>query len=303
MIHQFDPGFGQKYAHNTKRIINKDGSFNITRKGVRNQWFQTMIQMSSTRFAVILTLFYLLSNLVFAITYLVLGVEHISFVGNYSFAPFEKAFYFSLQTFTTVGFGSLYPSDPMTNFVSGMEAMMGWMFFAIATGLVYRRFSKPTARILFSNNALICPHKDGNSLMFRAVNRRPNVLMEMEARVMLAVDMDEGEKVFRRYFNLKLETSSIHFFPLSWTLVHHIDEDSPLHALTRQDFKDKKVEILIMIKGFDETFSQTIPIRFSYTADEIEWNARFVPNYKSLDNGQIELNIDGVHDFEYVNSK
>jgi inward rectifier potassium channel len=300
MINQFDPGFGQKYAHNTKRIINKDGTFNITRKGIRNQWFQTMIQMSSARFIAIVVFFYILANIAFSIVYLILGVEHIGFVGDQDFSPFAKAIYFSMQTFTTVGFGSLYPSDPATNFVSGMEAMMGWMFFAIATGLVYRRFSKPSARILFSNNALISPFKGGEALMFRAVNRRPNVLMEMEARVMLAVDMDEGDKVFRRYFNLKLESSSIHFFPLSWTLVHPITEDSPLYGLTKQDYSDRKIEVLILIKGFDETFSQTTPIRFSYINNEIVWNAKFIRNYKSLDTGQIELDIDGVHDFEYL---
>lgn len=301
MPNKFDPGFGQKYAHNTKRIINKDGTFNITRKGIRNQQFQTLVEMSVLRFIALVIAFYLLINLFFAGIYMLLGAEHIVYIDSHEQSDFLKTFFFSMQTFTTVGFGSVYPEDPLSNFVSGMEAMLGWMFFALATGIVYRRFSRPSARLLFSNNALISPHKNGEALMFRIVNRRPNVLMEMDARVMLAVDMDEGERVNRRYFNLKLDTASIHFFPLSWTLVHPINEDSPLFNLTAEDFVHKKIEILILIKGFDETFSQNVHLRFSYTYDEIVWNARFIRNYKSLDTGQIELDIDSVHNYELLN--
>jgi inward rectifier potassium channel len=172
------------------------------------------------------------------------------------------------------------------------------MFFAIATGMVYRRFSRPSARILFSNNALISPYKDGTALMFRIVNRRPNVLMEVEARVMLALDMDEGEETMRRYFNLKLETTSIHFFPLSWTIVHPIDDTSPMQNLSAEDMFRKKAEVLILMKAFDETFSQHVHVKFSYTADEIVWNARFIRNFKANTTGEIELDIDAVHDYE-----
>ncbi|MBT8326682.1 MAG: hypothetical protein KJP21_03100 [Bacteroidia bacterium] len=298
MPNKFDPGFGQKYAHNTKRIINKDGTFNITRKGIRNQQFQTLVDMPGTRFVALVSAFYILVNILFAFIYMILGAEHIIFINSYHLPDFLKSFFFSMHTFTTVGFGSIYPQDPLTNFVAGMEAMLGWLFFAIATGMVYRRFSRPSARLLFSNNALISPHKNGEALMFRIVNRRPNVLMEMDARVMLAVDMDEGVRVNRRYFNLKLDTSSIHFFPLSWTIVHSIDEDSPLYKLTAEDYIHKRIEVLILIKGFDETFSQNVHLRYSYTYDEIVWNARFIRNFKSLDTGQIELDIDSVHNYE-----
>lgn len=300
-MNSFDPGFGQKYAHNTKRIINKDGTFNIIRKGIRNQRFQTLVEMSSKRFAVGVVLVYLILNIAFAIVYLILGVDNLLFIGKAdSFPPVLKAFYFSMQTFTTVGFGSIFPADNVTNFVSGMEAMVGWMFFAIATGMVYRRFSRPSARILFSNNALVSPYKQGQALMFRIVNRRPNVLMEVEARVMLAIDMDEGEETHRRYFNLKLETSSIHFFPLSWTIVHPLDDSSPVYQLGKEDFERKKAEVLILIKAFDETFSQHVHLKFSYTADELVWNARFIRNFKSLNSGQIELDIDAVHNYELI---
>ena len=297
----FDPGFGRSYKHNTKRIINKDGSFNIVRKGIRKQRYQSLIKMNTRQFIGFVILVYISINLLFAFAYYMAGVEHLNVTSKLiTVDGFGKAFYFSMQTFTTVGFGSIFPTDQLSNFISGMEAMAGWMFFALATGLVYGRFSLPSARILFSDNALISPHKGGKAFMFRIVNRRPNVLMEMEAKVMLALDVDMGEEVLRRYFNLKLETSSIHFFPLTWTIVHPIDDSSPFHELTVQELKDRRAEVLILIKGYDDTFSQHVHIRFSYTADEWVWGAKFVRNFYARDDGNIELDIDGVHTYEKV---
>ena len=297
----FDPGLGRDYAHNTKRIINKDGSFNVRRKGVRTQLYQTMLRMSKTRFILYICLFYLAANLLFTLAYLFVGTDGIVLAsGQMQLSPFQKALFFSMQTFTTVGFGSIFPSDPMANFISGMEAMTGWLFFAVATGLVYGRFSRPSARILFSNNALISPHEGGKALMFRVVNRRPNVLMEMEAKVMLALDQDEGEEVHRKYFNLKLSNSSVHFFPLSWTLVHPLDDKSPLYGLDPQELEARSAEVLILIRGFDDTFSKHVHIRFSYTYDEFVYNARFIRNFESMENGVIQLDIDGVHHYELL---
>ena len=298
----FDPGLGRDYAHNTKRIINKDGTFNVVRKGIRRQRYQELLQMDGWKFFLNITVVYLLFNILFAIAYLVIGTDSISF-GNKDIeqmSPILKALFFSMQTFTTVGFGSIYPNDAIANFVSGMEAMSGWLFFAVATGLVYGRFSKATARILFSNNAIVTPYKGGTAVMFRVVNRRPNVLMEMEAKVMMAMDVDEGEEVLRRYFNLKLEASSIHFFPLSWTLVHPIVEGSPLYGLNKDDLEAKSAEMLILIKGFDDTFSKHVHLRFSYTYDEWVWGAIFKRNYEAMENGEIMLDIDAVHDYEKV---
>lgn len=297
----FDPGLGRVYEHHTQRIINKDGSFNIKRKGVRKQRYQDLVTMSDKRFYGVIILTYLLANLIFAMVYLSVGIHKISVTpGVEELHGFWKALFFSMQTFTTVGFGSIFPNDPTANFVAGMEAMFGTLFFAISTGLVYGRFSKASARILFSNNALISPYKGGQALMFRIVNRRPNVLMEMEAKVMLAIDVDEGEGVERRYFNLKLEQSSVHFFPLSWTIIHPLDERSPLFGLSREEMRDKSAEILILIKGFDDTFSKHVHIRFSYIVDEFVYNARFLRNFHADESGEILLDIDGVHNFELI---
>jgi inward rectifier potassium channel len=154
--------------------------------------------------------------------------------------------------------------------------------------LVYGRFSRPSARLLFSNHALIAPYKEGSSLQFRIVNRRKNVLLEMEARVMLmAADLSD-ESSFRKYYNLRLETPNIHFFPITWTLVHSIDERSPLFG------------ILILIKGYDETFGQNVHVRFSYKWDEIIWGAKFIRNYHTSEDGSIEVHIDQVHNYEIL---
>ena len=298
----FDPGLGREYAHNTKRIINKDGSFNVIRKGIRRQVYQQLLHMRSISFIFWMVAVYLVVNVIFGLTYLATGTDGLAFANDHlnEMPPAWKALFFSMQTFTTVGFGSIFPNDPMANFISGMEAFAGWLFLAVATGLVYGRFSRPSARILFSNHALVAPYKEGTALMFRLVNRRPNVLMEMEARVMLALDVDEGEEVMRRYFNLKLEMSSIHFFPLTWTVVHPIDESSPIHALSKEELERKSAELLILIRGFDDTFSKHVHLRFSYTHDEWVWNARFVRNFEALESGEILLDIDGVHDFELI---
>lgn len=298
---QSDIGISKSYERNTRRIINKDGSFNVVKKGIRAHGYQTLVSMSIWRFLLWVLIAYLVINILFGLFYTLLGTHHLSFAGKAdAFPPFFKALFFSMQTFTTVGFGSIFPLDPFTNFVSGMQAMLGWMFFAVATGVIYTRFSKPSARLLFSNNALISPYQGGEALMFRVVNRRPNILMEMEAKVLLVLDMDTGEQVSRQFFKLDLETSQITFFPLTWTVVHPITEDSPLQEYSLTDLIEKRAEFLILLKGYDETFGQTIRLRFSYTADELVPNAKFIPNFKLQDDGIIALDIPAVHNYEVL---
>lgn len=293
----YDPGLGKSYDKRTARIINKDGSFNVNRHGVRRLHYQWLLQTSNLEFYATIVGAYLLFNILFALVYMGVGIEKLGGkVDMWAFPDFFKALFFSMQTFTTVGYGSVFPLGGMVSFIAGMEAMVGLLFFAVATGLVYGRFSRPSARILFSNNALISPYRDNDTaLMFRLVNRRLNVLMEMEARVIVAMDVDESEEVRRSFFRLELETSSIVFFPLTWTIVHPINKNSPFQGLTHEDLLKRDTEILILVKGYDETFSQHVHVRFSYTADELVWGAKFVRNFQSTDDGVVELDIDHVH--------
>ncbi|MEO1049220.1 MAG: ion channel [Bacteroidota bacterium] len=299
-----DPGLGVKYRENTKRIINKDGSFNVVRKGFRfnpRNTYQALITMSWSRFFLLMFAFLFAINCIFAGVYTMIGVEHLSGALHESlWSDFNNSLFFSFQTFTTVGYGRIAPNGTLMSFIAAIESIIGLMCFALITGLLYGRFSKPSARLLYSDKLLIAPYKDLTSLQFRVANRRRSTLMEMEATVMLmTIEMTDGQ-FNRNYQPLKIETPNILFFPLNWTIVHPIDEKSPLFGKSKDDLMRMNAEVMILIKGFDETFSQVVHSRFSYLADEIEWGARFKPAYFTSNTGDIVFNIHGVHEYEKV---
>ncbi|MDX5482275.1 MAG: ion channel [Hymenobacteraceae bacterium] len=292
-----DPGLGEKYSGRTKRLINKDGSFNIVKRGSQPRLYdayQYLSRISVERLSLLVLIFYLLINVVFALLYLWCGVENLHGVDP-DLPPFLNAFFFSVQTFTTVGYGVLSPHGVAMNLVVTLESLLGWVGFAMITGVVFGRFSKPHVRILYSNNAVVAPEREGKTLQFRLANKRNNVLLEMEAKVLLMVH-DAGYD--RHYYNLKLEQSSLHFFPLNWTIKHHIDKDSPLYNVTAEQLKQQGAEILILVKGYDESFGQYIHSRFSYRYDEILWNTRFKKAIDTDAGGDIVLNLLRLHDTE-----
>jgi inward rectifier potassium channel len=300
----FDPGLTQKYTGELRRAINKDGSFNVHRKGTRFQdysFYQFLITIPWIYFHCIVLLTYVLLNSVFAGLYLLVGVEHLQ--GAEASTPFEaflSAFFFSVHTFTTVGYGTIAPRGIGVNIIAAVEAISGPMSFALATGLLYGRFSKPSARISFSTNAIIAPYQDKTALEFRVVNRRKNNLQEMEANVLLMIVDKSGPQPIRKYFQLPLERQSVYFFPLPWTIVHPIDAASPFFGKTAQYFADTHAEILIMIKGFDETFGQTVHTRYSYRYDEIIWGARFMPAFQIDPKGEMILHLEDINKMELV---
>ena len=274
-----DPGLGERFLSESKRIINKDGSFNVRRVGsdtMIKSSYQFLRNTSWFIFILLVILTYFMVNALFALSYVLIGVENIRGLVPIDFwEDFLNAFYFSVQTFTTVGYGAMAPMGRATSMVAAVEALTGLLSFALATGLLYGRFSRPSAKLLFSEHALISPHKDHNALMFRVVNRRRNVLMELEAKVLVKLEEEEDGELKRKFYRLNLENDAIHFFPMNWTLVHPIGAGSPLLGLTSDDLKKKKAEVLILIKGFDDTFSQIVHARTSYTADEIYSGASF----------------------------
>jgi len=294
-----DPGLGKKYNHRTKRLINKDGSFNIVKRGSEPRLYdiyQYLINVSHGRLALFVIGFYLLINLFFALLYVGCGVENLHGIDP-RLPPFLNAFFFSVQTFTTVGYGVLSPHGLATNLVVTLEALLGWVGFAIITGVVFSRFSTPNVRILYSNHAVIAPYGEGRSLQFRLANKRNNMLMEMEAKVLLMVQDTDGD---RHYYNLKLEQSSLHFFPINWTVVHPIDADSPLHNVSLRQLEEQQAEVLVLIKGYDEAFGQFIHSRFSYRYDEILWNTRFRKVYEADAEGETIFNLLRLHETEPV---
>jgi len=240
-------------------------------------------------------------NCVFASTYLLVGIDNLNgVVPSDGFTNFLNCFFFSVQTFTTLGYGVINPSGILTNLLASFEAMTGLLSFALATGLLYGRFSKPSAKILFSDKAIIAPYKEGKGLMLRLVNQRANVLLEMEATVLLIT----GEKVngeYKRQFSiLDLEINKINFFPLSWTIVHPIDKKSPLWGKTLEDLHEASGELIVLIKGFDETFSQVVHQRHSYESSEILDDVRFKRAFHTSDQGDIFMNVHDIHNVEPV---
>lgn len=279
-----DLGFGTKVTNREARLITDNGQFNIRRKGQSFfAWlnaYNRLITMSWTKFVVITFLFYATLNFVFAFIYLLIGVDNEHFSGmnlSSSHSQFWDAFFFSAQTLTTVGYGRIAPVSFSASWVSSLESLLGLMIFAIITGLLYGRFSRPNPRILFSKNALFAPYLDVNALMFRIVNERSNQIINIEVNVVFSRIEEKNGASSRRYYGLTLERSKVNFFPTNWTIVHPITEDSPLFGETAESLAKSDAEILVAIQGVDDTFADTIYTRVSYLHSEMVWGAKFTP--------------------------
>jgi inward rectifier potassium channel len=289
-----DPGLGSSFIKPVKRLMNEDGTYNIVRKGGLNgisDIYKFLIEIHWAYFMLILVGGFLFMNLIFALVYLAIGIDHIHGV-NENTSAFLNAFFFSSQTFTTVGYGALAPKGNMTNLIAMFESFLGLTSFAIATGLLWGRFSRPASRIAFSKNIIITPFEDGKAVMFKIVNLRNNVLLNTKVRCIFTIDKGQGEFVFNKdYADLKLETDSVTFFPLTWTLVHKITDDSPFNELTLKDLIERHAEVVVLIETFDETYSQTILQKHSYSADQWLENVKFERNFEANERGQIVLNV------------
>ncbi len=296
----FDPGLTQQYTGALLRAINKDGSFNVRRpQGLRSfagSIYMLLVTMSWPRFLALVVLAYLVVNTLFAGMYAALGPVAIrASVPELDLGDFARAFFFSVHTLTTVGYGDLYPVGLAANIISSVEAALGLMGFALATGLLFARFSRPSPRLAFGERAIVSPYGDGHSLQFRLANRRSNVLMDVQADVMLmTVEQDAAGNLKRNYKELRLERKGIFFLALTWTVVHPIDETSPLFGKTAADLERLQAEVLILLRSFDDSFSQIVHSRHSYRWDEVEWSAQFVPAFEVSPEGHMFLDVDRV---------
>ncbi len=298
----FDPGLTQQYTSSFKRAINQDGQFNVRRAGAT--WrdahpFLFLVSISWTRFSLLVCAAYLVLNSIFALLYLAIGIEHLKGIDtSANLSGFMNAWFFSAHTLTTVGYGNVWPGGVWANALSAFEALVGLMAFAIATGVVYGRFSRPSARIGFSPKAIVAPYQGGAALQFRVVNRRTNNLLEVESRVLLMTVEDDGGRPRRRFAELELERKSVLFLPLTWTVVHPIDERSPLYGKTAADLERLQSELLVMMRAFDETFGQPVHSRFSYRYDEIVWGATFAPAFEVEANGDLRVELERLGNFD-----
>lgn len=303
MAQQNDPGLGSKYSKQVKRLINEDGSYNIIRKGGIHgvkDFYKFLIDIHWLAFLSLLLAGYILINVLFAFCYLSVGIEQLNGI-DATIHPFFHAFFFSVQTFTTVGYGGIAPTGIISNLIASFEAFIGLLAFAIATGLLYGRFSKPSSKIRFSANIVITPFEEGKALMFKMVNERNTMLLNSKVEAMFIMDSAKHSNRFDKlYYKLNLETDFITFFPLTWTVVHKIKDDSPLYDLSLAELKSRNAEVVILVESFDETFSQTILTKHSFGGDQWLENVKFARNYDISDDGIVVLHVDQIDELEKI---
>ncbi len=303
---EINTGFGTNSNNTGGRFINKDGRPNVIKKGVglleRYSWYHTMLGMKTGRFLLLIFMIYISINLVFAGIYYAIGIHHLSGINSGSpLKNFSEVFFFSAQTFTTVGYGRISPVGFVAGAVSTFEAFLGLLSFALATGLFYGRFSRPQAFLKFSNNALIAPFRNGKAFMFRLSPYKNNTLSEVEVKVTMSITTEENGKLFDKFYDLDLEYSKINGLPLSWTVVHPIDDKSPFYGLTKEDIASTDMEIIVFVKAFDSVFSNNVISRTSYVSAEIIWGAKFRMMYHpNADKSKTILTVDKLNEFDFV---
>ncbi|MEI7472828.1 MAG: ion channel [Chitinophagaceae bacterium] len=299
-------GFGVNAADYGGRFINKNGQPNLEKQGIgyfeRISWFHTMLSMPRWKFFSLIFLFFVLINLLFAIAYFAIGVEHLSgMVTHSAWEQFGEAYFFSAQTFTTVGYGRVNPTGFITSALSSFEALIGLLSFAVVTGLLYGRFSRPKAYLKFSKNAIIAPFKNGLALMMRVAPYKNTSLTDAEAKLTAGMMLEENGQRTNKFFSMELEFEKVNALTLSWTIVHPITENSPLYKFTKDDFSNGTGEILVYVKAFDDMFSNTVVARTSYTFKEIVFGVKFIPMYhKSKQENSTILDLDKLNSFVEV---
>jgi inward rectifier potassium channel len=301
-----DLGFGSVVARESrKRFLNRDGTFNVRREGL-GYWealsaYHYFLTISWPRFLVYVAGFYVTLNAFFALAFVACGPGALTgFANQTPVDRFTRAFFFSVCTLATIGYGNIVPVTFAANVLVAFESLVGLLGFAIVAGIMFSRFARPRAEIAFSRNAVVAPYGDTRALMFRIVNKKRNEIVEMSAKVLLARQRRDGVSITdREFIPLKLERDRVVFFPLSWTIVHPIDETSPFHNWSAEDLRAHDAELLILLNGFDETFSQTVHTRSSYKFDEVIFGAKFRNMFNPLDDdGTISIDIRRLNDIE-----
>ncbi len=299
-----DLGLGSRVSEQSnQRFLNRDGSFNVGRKGL--PFFQSLnvyhwaLSISWLKYYIIVGAAYFVVNLCFATAYLLSGPDALHGASGISANErFLEAFFFSVQTLATIGYGKMSPNGVIPNILVTIEALVGLLGFSLATGLLFARFSRPTAKMMFSRNAIIAPYRGVTALEFRIANERNNQLIEVEATVTLSrIELINGKRI-RKFYPLTLERKNVVFMPLHWVIVHPIDEKSPFQGYTKEMFDTSDAEILILLTGVDETFSQSVHARSSYKYHEVVWGVKFGDMFLPDSNGRMTIDLRKIHDIE-----
>ncbi|GGZ67496.1 ion channel [Algibacter mikhailovii] len=288
-----DPGLGNSSAQFAKRMINKDGSFNVIHLNKARRFseaYHFLIGVSWWQFFALALCSYILANVCFAVVYLCIGIEEIISATGNLVDDFLNAFFFSSQTFTTLGYGALSPNGLASSLVSSLEAFVGLMFFAFTTGLLYGRFSKPRAAIRFSEDLVFRDFGDHKAVMFRIENNRKSTMIDPKVSVTLSLSKKNKRGEYNNeFYDLKLERETIKFLPTTWTVVHDINKDSPLFGIAENDLIEQQGEILIMVSYYDESFNQVVHQMYSYLLADIRLHYKFIKAYYYNENGEMIL--------------
>ena len=294
-------GFGTRDYQKHTRFLNKDGSVNIRRLDGdffgRIDFFHSLISMSWKRFVLLVLLGYFLVNLLFAWLYYMAGTENFgNLIHTNGPRDFIELFFFSAQTITTVGYGYVYPKSTMVSSIAAIESMFGLLGFALATGILYGRFSRPRAHVRFTKHCVIAPYEGVTGFMFRVANTTQNELIEVEAKVILVKNNSETNQ--REFLPLPLELDKISFMALSWTIVHPVDDKSPMFKMTQDDLIKADAEFLILLKAMNDTYSQTVYARSSYKGHELIENAKFKPLQRSQRDNKVTVDLRKLDEIE-----
>lgn len=301
-------GFGNMASPNGQRFMNADGTANVRRVGGPvvsiSDIFHKLLAMKWSKFFLMILIAYTIANFLFATAYYLCGVQDLGIKPSGNVVrDFMECFFFSTQCFTTIGFGRVNPQGLATNLVASTEGLVGLLSFAIATGLLYGRFSRPRAQLVHSENLLISPYKNTKrGAMFRiASTRKHSLLVDNTISVSFGINVEEVDGPPRRQFYiLDLELDRINFLSLSWTVVHPITPESPLFGKSYEDLQKGRAEFLILFRAMEETNSQIVLERFSYFVDEVVWGAKFVPVIGTSDDGQPVLDMDRLGIWEHA---
>lgn len=272
-----DIGFGTNAG---RRLMLSNGRFNVTKVNHAKDVFRHLINCSWKYFFVYLLLFYIFINLFFAIIFVGIGIHNLNGVSDLGFVRnFLNSFFFSVQTFTTVGYGSVSPKGVPANCIAAIEALLGILSVSVISGILFVRITQSKIGIKFSKNVVIFEHEGCLALMFRIGNSHKTEIIEAKCRVMLSYFTLVNDDIKRAYLPLKLERNEVMFFPLSWTIVHKMERDSPMYLWSKKDFEEKGFEIIILLSGYDETLKEKFYTKYSYSYEEILWNRKFVPAF------------------------
>ncbi|MFL9484729.1 ion channel [Chitinophagaceae bacterium LWZ2-11] len=297
-----DTGFGSSASNIGGRFINKDGSYNLKREGIpfwrKLSLYHTMLTMPLWKFMSIIVIFFLSINLIYTCFYFLVGISGLQgIIAVTGWQKFKEVYFFSTETFTTVGYGRINPMGDGVNLIAAFEAMTGFLSFALATGLIYGRFTKPKLHLVFSEHAVIAPYKDKTGLMFRlATYKDHHALTNVEIKVNLALLLQENGTPTFKFYELELERAKVDSLMMNWTVVHPIDEKSPLLGFTYEDIEAADLEVYVLVRGFDDVYSNTVQQRSSYTFREVKFNAKFVPMYRE-DGDTTVLEMDKLNQY------